>query len=66
VDADRHPYIEVVTTFTDPKYYTRPWTIVRTWSWSPDQVYQREYNCEEQSGDPYGSALDGFISEPNN
>jgi len=28
--ADHAPFLEIETTVVDPTYYTRPWTVVRT------------------------------------
>ena len=44
------PQLEIVTTIADPKMYTRPWSIVRTFAWRPDKIPLEEYNCEEQVG----------------
>jgi len=62
--GDRNPYLEIVSTIIDPKYYLRPWTMVRTFGWQPGLTKFSEYNCEEQVGDPDGSADAGLIPEP--
>ncbi|EIZ79117.1 hypothetical protein WSK_2304 [Novosphingobium sp. Rr 2-17] len=60
------PYLEIVTTVDDPMYYTAPWTIVRTYSWQPDFAVFKEYNCEEQLGDPdlNNNPNAGMVVEP--
>ncbi|MEC3949614.1 hypothetical protein [Sphingobium sp. HWE2-09] len=60
------PYLEIVTTVDDPLYYTAPWTIVRTYSWQPELALFKEYNCEEQLGDPDQSNNPnaGMVPEP--
>ena len=63
-DGGHVPFLEVVTTIVDPTYYTAPWTIVRTFGWSPHQAVFAEYNCEEQLGDPNVSADAGLVPEP--
>lgn len=30
------PDLQVLTTFEDPDYYTKPWTLLRTYRWRPD------------------------------
>ena len=62
--GDRNPYLEIVTTVIDPKYYTQPWVTVHTFGWQPGLTKFSEYNCEEQVGDPDGSADAGLIPEP--
>jgi hypothetical protein len=62
--GNRKPYLEVVTTVVDPLYYTDPWSFVRTFSWQPDDAHFREYNCEEQVGDPTVDADAGLVPEP--
>lgn len=58
-------FLEIVTTVDDPKYYTRPWSWVRTYTWRPDLSLLQEYNCEEQAGDKNNTAtLGGMIPEP--
>lgn len=61
---DRMPFLEVVTTIDDPKYYERPWSVVRTFAWQPELVLFDEYNCELQTGAPGASADSGLIAEP--
>ena len=63
-NGDRKPYLEVVTTVFDPVYYTNPWSIMRTFSWQPETAHFREYNCEEQVGDPHEDVDAGLIPEP--
>ncbi|EIZ79543.1 hypothetical protein WSK_1877 [Novosphingobium sp. Rr 2-17] len=55
--------IEIETTIDDPKYYTNPWTIVRTFRWQPNLVLFDEYNCELQIGDPSTQNDAGLIVE---
>jgi len=62
--GERRPYLEVQTTVIDPKYYTHAWSVVRSWGWNPDAALFREYNCEEQVGDPSGGPDAGLIPEP--
>lgn len=65
VDEGGHvPFLEVVTTIIDPTYYTRPWSIVRTFGWGPYEAVFTEYNCEEQIGDPNVAADAGLVPEP--
>ncbi len=63
-NGDRAPFLEIVTTFDDPTYYTRPWSVMRTFSWEPSLTVFSEYNCEEQVGDPSVSADAGLLPEP--
>jgi hypothetical protein len=63
-NGDRRPFMEVETTFIDPLYYTHPWTVVRTWGWKPSHAAFREYNCEEQVGDPNVGPDEGLVKEP--
>lgn len=62
--GDRQPYLEILTTVIDPEYYTRPWTVTRLFSWSPHQALFKEYNCEEQMGDPTVPVDAGLLPEP--
>jgi hypothetical protein len=65
VDNDDHaPFLEIITTIVDPTYYTRPWSVVRAFSWHPGLTVFSEYNCEEQIGDPTVSADAGLVPEP--
>ena len=63
-NGDHSPYLEIVTTVIDPVYYTKPFTIVRTFGWHPGMTVYSEYNCEEQIGDPSVSADAGLLPEP--
>jgi hypothetical protein len=63
-NGDQAPFIEVITTIVDPTYYTRPWSVVRTFGWQPSLTVFNEYNCEEQIGDPSVSADAGLLPEP--
>ena len=63
-NGDQAPFIEVITTIVDPTYYTRPWSVVRTFGWHPGLTVFNEYNCEEQIGDPSVSADAGLLPEP--
>jgi hypothetical protein len=63
-DGGNVPFLEIVTTVFDPIYYTKPWSIVRTFEWMPHQAVFAEYNCEEQVGDPSVSADAGLVPEP--
>ena len=58
------PFLEMVTTIDDPAYYTKPWSIVRTFGWDPGQALFNEYNCEEQIGDPSDTTDAGLVPEP--
>jgi hypothetical protein len=58
------PYLEIITTIVDPKYYTDPWNVVRTFIWHPNLAVFKEYNCEEQVGDPSVSPDAGLVPEP--
>lgn len=62
--GDRKPFLQIETTFSDPLYYTQPWSVMRKFSWQPNRAYFEEYNCEEQIGDPSVNADSGLISEP--
>lgn len=62
-EGDRNTLIEIETTIDDPKYYTNPWTIVRTFRWQPNLVLFDEYNCELQIGDPSTKNDAGLIPE---
>jgi hypothetical protein len=37
-------------TITDPKFYTRPFTVKRRWAWAP-AIRPQEYDCEENPGE---------------
>jgi hypothetical protein len=63
-NGDRAPFLELITTIVDPAYYTRPWSVVRTFGWNPGLTRFNEYNCEEQIGDPSVSADAGLLPEP--
>jgi len=63
-DGRGKPFIEIITTIDDPKYYTEPWNIVRRFLWHPNLAVFKEYNCEEQIGDPGVSADAGLVTEP--
>jgi hypothetical protein len=63
-DGGHVPFLEIVTTIIDPTYYTKPWSIVRTFGWIPHQAVFAEYNCEEQVGDPSVNADAGLVPEP--
>jgi hypothetical protein len=40
-------HLQLEMTVTDPKYYTRPFKFVRTWTRAPENVGQQEYACNE-------------------
>lgn len=61
-DGQRRPFLEIETTFIDPTYYTEPWSVVRRFSWNPTTL--REYNCEEQIGDPLADVNAALVPEP--
>jgi hypothetical protein len=63
-NGDHAPFLEVITTIVDPAYYTRPWSVVRTFGWHPGLTVFNEYNCEEQIGDPSVSSDAGLLPEP--
>ena len=63
-NGDHAPFLEIETTVVDPTYYTRPWTVVRTFAWRPVLTAFNEYNCEEQIGDPTVDADAGLVPEP--
>lgn len=63
-NGDGHPFLEIVSTFEDPRYYTHPWSVVRTFGWTPSLAVFHEYNCEEQIGDPSTPPDPGLIPEP--
>lgn len=63
-NGDHAPFLEVITTVVDPTYYTRPWSVVRTFGWHPGLTVFNEYNCEEQIGDPSVRADAGLVAEP--
>jgi hypothetical protein len=63
-NGDREPYLEIIITVIDPTYYTKPWSVVRSCGWDPDGAAFREYNCEEQVGDPAGTPDAGLVPEP--
>ena len=63
-NGDHAPFLEIMTTVVDPSYYTRPWTVVRTFGWQPGLTVFSEYNCEEQIGDPSVHADAGLVPEP--
>lgn len=60
------PFLEIVTTIIDPKHYTDPWNIVRTFGWQPNAAVFKEYNCEEQVGDPSAITDSGLVTETEN
>jgi hypothetical protein len=61
---DGGPKLEIITTFDDPRNYSKPWSIVRTFAWRPDKTIFGEYNCESQVGAPNGVARYGLVPEP--
>lgn len=63
-NGDHVWFLEVITTVVDPAYYTRPWSMVRTFGWQPGLTVFDEYNCEEQIGDPNVSSDAGLVPEP--
>lgn len=63
-NGDGKPFLEIATTFVDPRLYTRPWTVVRNFSWQSNIAIMREYDCEEQIGDPNVDADAGLVPEP--
>jgi len=63
-NGDQTPFLEIVTTIVDPTYYTRPWSVVRTFAWQPTLTVFNEYNCEEQIGDPSVDSDAGLVPEP--
>jgi hypothetical protein len=65
-NGDHATFLEVITTIVDPAYYTRPWSVVRTFGWHPGLTVFHEYNCEEQIGDPSVSSDAGLLAEPQN
>ncbi|EIZ79429.1 hypothetical protein WSK_1993 [Novosphingobium sp. Rr 2-17] len=62
--GDGSPFLEIITTIDDPKYYTNPWNVVRRFAWHPNLAKFKEYNCEEQVGDPSGITDSGLVPEP--
>jgi hypothetical protein len=63
-NGDETPFLEIATTVFDPTYYTKSWSIVRTFGWVPHQAVFSEYNCEEQVGDPGVPVDAGLVPEP--
>jgi hypothetical protein len=63
-NGDHAPFLEIISTIVDPAYYTRPWSVVRTFGWHPGLTVFDEYNCEEQIGDPTVRADAGLVPEP--
>lgn len=63
-NGDHKPLLEIETTIVDPKYYTEPWTLVRTFRWQPNMPLFDEYNCELQTGDPTVNSDAGLVPEP--
>ena len=63
-NGDHAPFLEIITTIVDPTYYTRPWSVVRSFGWHPGLTVFNEYNCEEQIGDPSVRADAGLVVEP--
>ena len=61
--GDGKPFLEIITTIEDPQYYTNPWNIVRRFAWHPNLPVFKEYNCEEQVGDPSGVTDAGLVVE---
>lgn len=55
-----YPALQVLTTVEDPEYYTKPWTILKTYQWRPDRWAVGEYNCEENTAP---ESLDGIQFE---
>ncbi|NMN04847.1 MULTISPECIES: hypothetical protein [unclassified Novosphingobium] len=64
-NGDHKPLLEIETTIVDPKYYTDPWTLVRTFRWQPNMPLFDEYNCELQLGDPNVNSDAGLVPEPS-
>lgn len=63
-NGDHKPLLEIETTIVDAKYYTQPWTLVRTFRWQPNMPLFDEYNCELQTGDPTVNSDAGLVPEP--
>jgi hypothetical protein len=63
-NGDRAPFLEIITTIFDPAYYTRPWSVVRTFSWQPSLAVLSEFNCEQSIGDPTTDSNAGLVPEP--
>lgn len=62
--GDYNPYLQMLITIDDPAYYTKPWTVARRYHWRPNRVVMKEYDCEEQVGDPNVSVDAGLLPEP--
>lgn len=62
--GDGKPYLAIESTFVDPAYYDKPWSVVRSFGWQPNLALFKEYNCEEQIGDPSGTPDAGLVPEP--
>lgn len=62
--GDYNPYLQLLVTIDDPVHYTRPWTLARRYHWRPNRVVMKEYDCEEQIGDPTVAADAGLLPEP--
>lgn len=60
----QHTLLEITTTVDDPENYEKPWTVVRSFNWQPNTGVFKEYNCEEQIGDPFINADAGLVKEP--
>lgn len=46
-----YPDLQVLTTFEDPDYYTKPWTLLRTYRWRPDYSAGAHGCGEDGEGD---------------
>jgi hypothetical protein len=57
--------MEILTTVDDPKFYSAPWSFVRTVSWRPDKNVLDEYNCELQVSNNIGANVYGLIPDPD-
>lgn len=60
----QHTLLEITTTVDDPVNYDKPWTVIRSFNWQPNTGVFKEYNCEEQIGDPFINADAGLVKEP--
>jgi len=58
------PKLEIVTTVNDPVYFTKPWSIVRTYLWRPDFALFKEFDCEKNANAPDFLERYGYQIEP--
>jgi hypothetical protein len=55
--------LEILTTVNDPQMYSRPWSFVRSFAWTPNAWMLGEYDCEQQVGESGGATRYGLSED---